>query len=40
MNLLDLSMVVPFALMAYIYFQITFIEQKLLIFLCLVRQSV
>lgn len=37
MNLLDVSMVVPFAMAAYIYFQITWIDQKLLVILCLVR---
>jgi hypothetical protein len=36
MNLLDLSMIVPFAMMAYIYLEVTFIEQKLLLVISLV----
>jgi hypothetical protein len=37
MTLMDVSMVVPYAMAAYIYLEITFIEQRLLILLCLVK---
>ncbi len=39
MNILDLSMIVPFTFVAYIYLEVTIIEQSLLITLSLVIES-